>query len=140
LKEFGAEAARQLSLALQNINVRLEVSVKFDDNVVIAVGYLSIAIRVAFSVLGIAIVVSLKGCRSCTVATVRNCSTCDCCHRRNNVNDEESEVDHFSTEANKNKKDGNLEKGRMRKKCEDLLVQYTTSTSLLGSDCWTTAF
>jgi hypothetical protein len=80
------------------------MSVKFDDNVVIAVGYLSIAIRVAFSVLGIAIVVSLKGCRSCTVATVRNCSTCDSCHRRNNANDEESEVDNFSTEANKNKK------------------------------------
>ena len=85
LKDIGAEASRHLSLALQNLNFKIEVYFRVDQNVVTAIGYLSIAGSIAFSVLFIAILISLKKCRSCVLAIFNICTDerRSCCCRRN---------------------------------------------------------
>lgn len=82
LKDFGAEAARSLSEAIQNVNIKININFGIDDNMVTAIGYISIAVGIAFSVCFVAIVISIKQCRSCTVSLITGCVE-GCCVCRN---------------------------------------------------------
>lgn len=74
LRDVGAEASRYLSEAIQNVNIKVSLNIGIDDNMVTAIGYISIAVGIAFSVCFIAIVLSVKRCRSCTVSLIMGCA------------------------------------------------------------------
>ncbi|OXA53414.1 hypothetical protein Fcan01_11189 [Folsomia candida] len=83
VRDFGAEAARHLSQAVQNINLHsnLTINVTIDANTARAIGYVSIAGGVAFSVLFVALLIGLRPCWKCCVFPVA--MTCrSCCGRR----------------------------------------------------------
>lgn len=87
LKDVGAEAARYLSEAIQNVNIKVNLNIGIDDNMVTAIGYISIAVGIAFSVCFIAIVISIKQCRSCTVSLFTGCvEGCCVCRKSDNTN------------------------------------------------------
>lgn len=86
------------------------ISVAFDDNVVRAVGYASIALGIAFSVLFIAIVVSLKSCRKCTVSLFT--AYVGVCRNNNNMDEEGSKNLEGEEESDSNKNSIKLENNR----------------------------
>jgi len=64
---IGAEAAKHLSDAIQNIRIRVELAISIDDNTRVAVGYIALAGGIGFAVLLIALLLGIRACRSCTL-------------------------------------------------------------------------